>query len=120
MAGEGKDEPGRSVGCTGGGRGRNVDFRRRPLQRHTEQVSDVPCGGDGQPKFETDVGRNTRNTAPIPMPMRTLGVFQWETSKDSSRFFSSRYCSSTPVLRLLYISSYEPGEGPGFNRFETL
>ena len=41
----------------------------------------------------------------MPIPMRTLGVFQWETSKDSSRFFSSRYCSSTPVLRLLYISS---------------
>ena len=44
-------------------------------------------------------------TAPIPMPIRTLGVFQWDTSNDSSRFFSSRYCSRTPVLRLLYISS---------------
>ena len=43
--------------------------------------------------------------APIPMPMKTFGVFQWDTSKDSSRFFSSRYCSNTPVLRLLYISS---------------
>ena len=37
--------------------------------------------------------------------MSTFEVFQCEISNDSRRFFSSRYCSSTPVLRLLYISS---------------
>ena len=37
--------------------------------------------------------------------MRTFRVSQWLTSKDSERFFSSRYCSRTPVFRLLYMSS---------------
>ena len=45
------------------------------------------------------------NTAPIRMPIRTLRESQWLISNDSSRFFSSRYCSSRPVLRLLYMSS---------------
>ena len=45
------------------------------------------------------------NTAPIAIPKRTFLVSQCETSNASSRFFSSRYCSNTPVLRLLYISS---------------
>ena len=43
--------------------------------------------------------------APMSTPIRTFLVFQWLISNDSSRFFSSRYCSSTPVLRLLYMSS---------------
>ena len=29
---------------------------------------------------------------------------QWLISNESCRFFSSRYCSRTPVLRLLYMS----------------
>ena len=37
-------------------RGRDVDFRRRPLQRHAEQVGDVPGGADGETKLEADVG----------------------------------------------------------------
>ena len=45
------------------------------------------------------------NTAPIRMPTSTFLVSQWLISNDSCRFFSSRYCSSTPVLRLLYMSS---------------
>ena len=45
------------------------------------------------------------NRAPIKTPIRTFLVFQWLISNDSRRFFSSRYCSSTPVFRLLYMSS---------------
>ena len=44
-------------------------------------------------------------TAPMAMPMSTFLVSQWLISKEFCRFFSSRYCSSTPVLRLLYMSS---------------
>ena len=44
-------------------------------------------------------------TAPIITPIRTFLVSQWLISKDSERFFSSRYCSSSPVFRLLYMSS---------------
>ena len=37
--------------------------------------------------------------------MMTFLVSQWLISKESRRFFSSRYCSRTPVFRLLYMSS---------------
>ena len=60
------------------------------------------------------------NTAPIAIPRRTFGDDQCDTSNDSSRFFSSKYCSSTPVLRLLYISSSSQVREPSsmaFNPF---
>ena len=44
------------------------------------------------------------NTAPMAMPRSTFHSDQWETSNASARFFSSRYCSSSPVFRFLYIS----------------
>ena len=48
------------MGGSGGGRCGDVNFRGRPLQSHTKEISDVPCSGYGQPQLETDVGRDTR------------------------------------------------------------
>ena len=56
---EGEDEADRGVRGPGCGAGCDIHLRGGPLQSHAQQVSDVPCGGDGEADLEAGVGGDT-------------------------------------------------------------
>ena len=75
-------------------------FRAIPRRYATYHAAET-----ANPIFRPMYAVTPLNTAPIRIPIRIFEGDQWEISKPSWIFFSSRYCSSNPVLRLLYISS---------------
>ena len=75
-------------------------FKAIPNTYAIYQAADI-----ANPSFSPIYAVTPEKTAPMAIPNSTFLVSQCETSNASSRFFSSKYCSRTPVLRLLYISS---------------
>ena len=108
------------MGGTGGCRGGDVHFRRRPLEGHAQQVSNVPRCGDGETELEPDVGRDTREDRTDTDTDEHLGrvpVRHFERFLEV--FFLQILLEYTRVEVVVHLV-VKPSEGTRFDGFQPL